>query len=219
MYLMLRTWCFFQGVFVFLTCSNVGQIDQIDHDLDNLDPNLPLWHVVQDLCSIDPTQEACPRSCRLYGFHSATWPRSYRSGIDLSVLNDLDHQVEIDDPSQACNGWWTVARALAVARWGCAVYCCVVRSRFSTSKTKKKATCENLGGGVGLSSGTRKTPGNTRNERSKKTTWSHRINCCCSRYVPEARCGRDDPLRRAKLRLIYSKTNTRDAKLQCNRLW
>ena len=42
MYLMLRTWCFFQGVFVFLTCSNVGQIDQIDHDLDNLDPNLPL---------------------------------------------------------------------------------------------------------------------------------------------------------------------------------
>ena len=99
MYLMLRTWCFFQGVFVFLTCSNVGQIDQIDHNLDNLDPNLPLWHVVQDLCSIDPTQEACPRSCRLYGFHSATWPRSYRSGIDLSVLNDLDHQVEIDDPS------------------------------------------------------------------------------------------------------------------------
>ena len=118
-----------------------------------------------------------------------------------------------------CNGVCSVARALAVARWGCAVYCCVVRSRFSTSKTKKKATCENLGGGVGLSSGTRKTPGNTRNERSKKTTWSHRINCCCSRYVPEARCGRDDPLRRAKLRLIYSKTNTRDAKLQCNRLW
>ena len=30
--------------------------DQVDHDLDNLDPNLPLWYVAQDLCSIDPTK-------------------------------------------------------------------------------------------------------------------------------------------------------------------
>ena len=27
-------------------------------------PNLPLWYVAQDLYSIDPTQETCPRSCR-----------------------------------------------------------------------------------------------------------------------------------------------------------
>ena len=29
--------------------SRVGQIDQIDHDLDHLDPSLPLGFVVQDL--------------------------------------------------------------------------------------------------------------------------------------------------------------------------
>ena len=48
--------------------SHVGQIDQIDHDLDHLDPNLPLWEVVQDLHSTDQTQETRPTvrsSCRL----------------------------------------------------------------------------------------------------------------------------------------------------------
>ena len=29
--------------------------DQIDHDLDNLDPNLPSWDAVHDLCNTDPT--------------------------------------------------------------------------------------------------------------------------------------------------------------------
>ena len=59
--------------------THLGQIDQIDDDLDNLDPNLPLWDVVQDLHSTGPTQETCPRSCRLYGSHPATRARSYRS--------------------------------------------------------------------------------------------------------------------------------------------
>ena len=37
------------------------------HDLDHLRPELPLREAVQDPCSIDPTQEACAISCRLYG--------------------------------------------------------------------------------------------------------------------------------------------------------
>ena len=52
----------------------VDQIDQVDHDLDNLYPNLPLWVVVQDLYSTDPTQETCAtvdRSCRFYGSYPA----------------------------------------------------------------------------------------------------------------------------------------------------
>ena len=57
--------------------------DQIDHDLDHLDINLPLWDVVQDLHSTDPTQETCPTSYRLYGIHKATWSRRYTSEIYL----------------------------------------------------------------------------------------------------------------------------------------
>ena len=49
-----------------------GCIRRTDHDLDHLVPNMPLRDVVQDLYSTDPTQEACPRSCRLYGSHPAT---------------------------------------------------------------------------------------------------------------------------------------------------
>ena len=41
--------------------SHLGQIDQIDHDLDHLVPHLPLQEVVQDLYSTDPTQETRPR--------------------------------------------------------------------------------------------------------------------------------------------------------------
>ena len=37
-----------------------GQIDQTDHDLDDLDPNLPPRDAVQDLYGTDPTQEICP---------------------------------------------------------------------------------------------------------------------------------------------------------------
>ena len=35
----------------------VSEAGQIDHDLDNLDPNLPSWDVAQDLFSTDPTQD------------------------------------------------------------------------------------------------------------------------------------------------------------------
>ena len=55
--------------------GQIGQIDQIYHDLDNLDPNLPLGYVVQDLYGTYvpyPTQEAYPRSCGLYRPHRAT---------------------------------------------------------------------------------------------------------------------------------------------------
>ena len=46
--------------------STTRRTDQMDHDLDPIDPNLPLCDAVQDLYSTDPTQEPCPRSCRLY---------------------------------------------------------------------------------------------------------------------------------------------------------
>lgn len=68
--------------------------------------------------------------------------------------------------------------------------------------SKENVICKRLGDRVGLSPGTGKSPGNSKNERSKKTSWSHRFNCCCFRYVPEAGCSRDDPARRAKLRLV-----------------
>ena len=46
---------------------------QIDHDLDDLVPRLPLWEAVQDLpCRADPTQGTCATTCTLYRFHPAT---------------------------------------------------------------------------------------------------------------------------------------------------
>ena len=45
---------------------------------------------MKDLYSTDPTQET---PCRLNGSHPAT--RS-RSGIDLSALKYVDHEVELD---------------------------------------------------------------------------------------------------------------------------
>ena len=97
-----------------------GQIDQIDHDLDNLVPNLPFWDAVQDLYSADPTRETIARSCRLHGFHLATWARSYRSyrsytlGIHLPCLADVDHSVSlgIGDLSVAWK-YWLVGSAAA----------------------------------------------------------------------------------------------------------
>ena len=44
--------------------SHVRQIDQIDHDLDHVDPNRPLWDDVQDLYGTDLAQEICARCCR-----------------------------------------------------------------------------------------------------------------------------------------------------------
>ena len=43
-------------------CPHVGQTDQIDDDTYHLDPTLPMWYVVQDLYSTDPTQGTFPRS-------------------------------------------------------------------------------------------------------------------------------------------------------------
>ena len=67
-------------------------------NLDARDPSLPLWDVVQDLCRTDSTKEIMSliRSCRLYGSHTATWARSYRSGIYLPCLADLDHEVVVN---------------------------------------------------------------------------------------------------------------------------
>ena len=53
----------------FWEVSHVGQTDdtddtdQSDHTdhTDHTDPNLPLWYVMQDLHSTDPTQEKRPR--------------------------------------------------------------------------------------------------------------------------------------------------------------
>ena len=60
------------------TLAHIGRTDhlddlQIDH-LDQIDPDLLSWDIVQDLCYTDPTQETCAldRSCRVYGYHPAT---------------------------------------------------------------------------------------------------------------------------------------------------
>ena len=74
------------------------QLGQIDHDLDDLDPRLPLRYV-QDLRSTDSTQEtrAINRPCR----SDHTGPirqhlaRPYNMGNRFS-LKDLDHEAEID---------------------------------------------------------------------------------------------------------------------------
>ena len=71
------------------------------HDLDHLVPHLPLWEVVQDLHSTDPTQETRTRPCRLYRSHSATWARSSKIG-NISALKDLDHEMGIRDMSGLC---------------------------------------------------------------------------------------------------------------------
>ena len=89
--------------------------------------------------------------------------------------------------------------------------CCVVRPRFLISKTKNPALCTKVWGtGLAYRRGQGKTPGKHYKKGSKKATRSHRSSCCsscCSRYVPEARCSRDDLVRRSKLRLLYYKTN------------
>ena len=83
--------------------THVGQIDQIDHDLDHLDPNPPLLDAVQDLYSTNPAQETHARSVGLlivYTFRPTTRAiayRSYRSGEYLLCLADLDHQVGVHD--------------------------------------------------------------------------------------------------------------------------
>ena len=76
--------------------SNRGfcnQIDQIDH----LEPNLLLWHVVQDLHSTDPTQvthATLRRSCGWYGSHPAAWATTILHTDQESIhpLKHLDNQ-------------------------------------------------------------------------------------------------------------------------------
>ena len=72
--------------------GHVGQIYQIDQNLDHLDRNPPLWDAVQDLNSTDPTQDTGPT----VDHDDYTAPtrqdeldhvyRSYRSGVYLSAL-------------------------------------------------------------------------------------------------------------------------------------
>ena len=87
-------WCALKNL------AHFGQTDQIDHDLDHLDPNLPLLNVVQDLYRTDPTQESRPGSCRLYGSHPATWATTLHHTLvqisDLSGVKIVDNQVGID---------------------------------------------------------------------------------------------------------------------------
>ena len=64
--------------------SRFGQTDQIDHDLDHRDPNLPLWCVVQDLKHAVQGQPIKHTSCRSYGSDQATWAtRSHKIRISM----------------------------------------------------------------------------------------------------------------------------------------
>ena len=51
--------------------------------------NPPLWDVMQDVYSTDPTQKTCSRPCRIFGSLPATWARSYQAS-NLSAPDDLD---------------------------------------------------------------------------------------------------------------------------------
>ena len=62
---------------------DLDHLDQIEHDLHHLYPNLPLQDAVRDAYSTHPTQESCPRSCRLYGSRPATYARTYALGTYL----------------------------------------------------------------------------------------------------------------------------------------
>ena len=58
------------------TYTYVRRTDGLRSAVDHLDPNLPIWCAVHDLCSTDPTHETCARSCRLYVRNqAATWFR------------------------------------------------------------------------------------------------------------------------------------------------
>ena len=62
----------------------------------------------------NPTQETCPRSCRLCGPHAVTWARSYRSGICLPYLGDLSRSwsVVVNRWSgRGVNHWYPYVRA------------------------------------------------------------------------------------------------------------
>ena len=58
---------------------------------------------MRDLYNTGLTQETSPGPCRLYGSHPATRARSYRSGLYLPCLADLDHEAGIDYLSEVLN--------------------------------------------------------------------------------------------------------------------
>ena len=100
----------------------------------------------------------------------------------------------------------------------CTYYCCVVmvRTRFSFifKKIKEKKSSNKIWGTglVHCRGQGQNLRGNSSKRRFEKCNLtSHRFSCG-PRYVPEARRGRDDRLRRAKLRLVHSKTNLIRAK-------
>ena len=92
-------------VFDFLpvTCLRISVL-RVDRSwssrhLDHLTPHPPLWGVVQDLHSTDPTRTTRPRWCRLCGSHPAAWARSYKIG-NTSALLDLDQGMGINHLSE-----------------------------------------------------------------------------------------------------------------------
>lgn len=57
----------YRYLYIYSSRRRTGR-SSIDH-LDHLDPNVPFWCAVQDLCNTDPTQETCPWSYKVYDSH------------------------------------------------------------------------------------------------------------------------------------------------------
>ena len=71
----------FTGVFY---KSHRASVQPYTHDLDNLDPSLPVWHAMQDLCTvqIQDTRHVLDHADYTSSI-PARWTRSYRSGMYL----------------------------------------------------------------------------------------------------------------------------------------
>ena len=107
----------FREACLFPLSPQVRQIHQIDQDLDHLDIHLPLWDVVRDLYTTDPTQETCPRSCRLCGSRPATWATSRQTRNKPALPGRSHHDVRIDLLSEV----WFSPKDLSVTLSPC---CC-----------------------------------------------------------------------------------------------
>ena len=68
---------------------------QIDHDLDHVDPSLPLCDVVEDLYSTDPTQENISLDHASYTAPARKHELDYtdQEQMYLPYLADLDHEL------------------------------------------------------------------------------------------------------------------------------
>ena len=75
-------------------CTRRTDTSHRDH-LAHLHPNVPSCDVAQDLCGADPTQEACPRSCRSYKIMQIIQIIQIMKIRNLSALKDLDHEREL----------------------------------------------------------------------------------------------------------------------------